>query len=312
MPGRRTLIRTAGAAALFARFGGFTAPALAAGPDSAAPLFKFGVVADPQYAASVPNLRLNRYYSNTLWKLSEAIAAWNKEDLAFVVTLGDIIDHDWESYGHMLPLYDGLKAENFFILGNHDFYVAPEFLTSVLRTTGLKRSYYDFPGGGWRFVVIDTNEAAAYANPVGSPAHALGAARLAAAKAAGAANALPYNGAMSDTQYAWLEATLVRAQAAGERVMVLGHHPVYPLALKDNMLDDARLVETLARHPNVAAYLCGHRHAGKYAARGAQHYVNFCGMVVSPDHTAYAVVEVWPDRIEIRGSGREPSRSLRI
>ncbi len=308
MPGRRTLIRSAGAAALVARFGGFTAAAAAA----EAPLFRFGVVADPQYAASVPNLRLNRYYSNTLWKLSEAIATMNKEDLAFVVTLGDIIDHSWESYQHILPLYDALKAENFFILGNHDFSVAAEYLNSVLRTTGLKSSHYDFSGGGYRFVVLDTNEVTAYANPVGSPNHTLGAARLAAMKASGAPNALPWNGSMSDAQYAWLETTLARAQATGEKVMVMGHHTAYPTGLKDNMLDDVRLVETLGRYPNVVAYLCGHRHSGRYAERGGQHYVNFCGMVVSPDTTAFAVVEVYPNRIEIRGSGREPSRTLRI
>ena len=91
MPTRRFLMQATGASALFAQFGGFTAAAAAEDQ----PLFKFGVVADPQYAPAVPNLTLHRYYSNTLWKLSDAISILNKEDLAFVVTLGDIIDRSW-------------------------------------------------------------------------------------------------------------------------------------------------------------------------------------------------------------------------
>ena len=185
MQTRRFLMQASGAATLFARFGGFTAAAAA----EAAPLFRFGVVADPQYAAAEPNLGLHRYYSNTLWKLSEAVAAFNKEDLAFVVTLGDIIDRSWESYQHVLPLYDRLKAPNLFVLGNHDYSVAPEYLASVLRTTGLKSAHYDFTGGGYRFVVLDGNEISTFANPVGSDNHRLGQARLAAMKAKYAPNA---------------------------------------------------------------------------------------------------------------------------
>jgi hypothetical protein len=40
--------------------------------------------------------------------------------------------------------------------------------------------------------------------------------------------------------------------------------------------------------------------------------VNFCGMVDTPDTTAFSVVEVYRDRIAIRGTGREPSRTLKI
>ena len=68
------------------------------------PIFRFGVVADPQYAPVAPSG--TRYYSNTLGKLSEAIKVFNKENPAFVVTLGDIIDRDWGSYAHVLPVYE--------------------------------------------------------------------------------------------------------------------------------------------------------------------------------------------------------------
>lgn len=308
MPGRRVFMQGAGAAALFTQFAGFSAVAAAAD----APLFKFGVVADPQYAAAVPNLALHRYYSNTLWKLSEAVAAFNKEDLAFVVTLGDIIDRNWESYQAVLPIYDDLKADRFFILGNHDYAVAPEYLNSVTRTVGMKAAHYDFAGGGYRFIVLDENEMAAFAHPVGSDARKAGEARLAALAARKAVNAQPWNGAISDAQFAWLEATLARAQANGEKTIVMGHYPIYPANQEDNLLDDARLVETLGKFPNVVAYLCGHHHAGNYGELSGKHFVNFCGMVDTPDTTAFSVVEVYRDRLEVRGTGRELTRTLKI
>ncbi len=309
-PTRRTTLQFGGASALLAQFPGFAAAQGIATPG--APLFRFGVIADPQYAPVVPNLTLKRYYGNTLWKLSEAIATLNKEDLAFVVTLGDIIDRHWESFGHVLPLYDQLKAERFFLLGNHDYSVAPDYLTSVHRTTGLTRgAHYSFQGAGYRFVVLDQNEVSLFSAPPGSPTHRAATERLASMQARGAINAKPYNGGMSDAQFTWLETTLEAAKAAGERTIVMGHYPVFP-ARDANMLDDVRLVETLGRFPNVVAYLNGHNHAGNYGQSGTTHYVNFCGMVDTPDTTAFSVVEVYPDRLVVRGTGREPNRSLAL
>jgi len=305
---RRSMLKLGAASALVGQFAGFAAPAAAQG----VPLFRFGVIADPQYAPVVPNLTLKRYYANTLWKLSEAIDVLNKEDLSFVVTLGDIIDRHWESYSHVLPLYDKLKADRFFLLGNHDYSVAPEFLSSVVRTAGMTRAFYDFTGGGYRFVVLDQNELTQFANPVGSARHKLAGEKLAALQARNLINAQPYNGAMSDAQFTWLEGVLGKAQAAGEKTIVMGHYPVFPFSLEDNLLDDARLVETLGRFPNVVAYFNGHHHAGNYGEIGGKHFVNFAGMVDTPDTSAFSIVEIYADRIAIRGHGREPNRTLKI
>lgn len=308
MATRRDVMKVGSVGALVAPFAGFAAPALA----QEGPLFRFGVIADPQYAPVVPNLTLKRYYANTLWKLSEAITTLNKEELSFVVTLGDIIDRHWESYSHVLPLYDQMKADRFFLLGNHDYSVAPDFLASVHRATGLKSAHYDFAGGGYRFVVLDQNELTIFANAPGSANRALAEQKLAAMRARNAVNAQPYNGAMSDAQFAWLEGVLAKAQAAGEKAIVMGHYPVFPFNRASNLLDDERLAEVLGRFPNVVAYLCGHHHAGNYGELGGKHFVNFCGMVDTPDSTAFSVVEVYRDRIEVRGTGREPNRTLKI
>ena len=100
---RRTLLAAAPAAAALAPLIGASAAFARETAGDTGP-FRFGVVADPQYAPVVPNLQSQRYYGNSLWKLSEAVAEFNKhDDLAFVVTLVDIIDRHWESFSHILP-----------------------------------------------------------------------------------------------------------------------------------------------------------------------------------------------------------------
>lgn len=308
MLNRRSFMKLAGGAALFTPFAGFAArPALAQG----APLFQFGVIADPQYAPFPPSTGGTRFYANSLWKVDEAIRALNEENLEFVTTLGDIIDRHWESYNDILPLYDRLQHPNFFVLGNHDYSVAGDYLQSVVRTVGIEKAYYDFPGGGYRFLVIDGNDVSTFAPPAGDPRRELAAERLAQLTAAGAINAQSWNGSLSDEQFAWMETTIAAAKTAGEKVIILGHYPVYPVN-EHNMWDSERIVELITSSDNVVAYFNGHNHAGNYGAIGNKHFVNFKGMVETADTTAFAVVAVHADRVEIKGFDREESRSLII
>jgi predicted phosphodiesterase len=303
---RRNLLRFGSTAALVAPFAGFSLPqAMAQG----APLFRFGVVSDPQYAPVPP--RRTRFYAHSLWKLTEAVDYFNTQDLQFVVTLGDIIDRHWESYDHVLPIYDRLKHPSFFILGNHDFEVASDYLSSVLRVTGLKRAYYDFKGGGYRFIVLDGNDVSLFANAKDSPKYRLAVERLDALKAAKAPNAQTWNGGMSEEQFSWLKQTLDQADAAGERVVVFGHYPIFP-ENEHNMWDYQRVVDLVSASKNFVAYMNGHNHAGNYGTTGGKHFLNFRGMVETPDKTAYAVVEVYPDRLEVKGYGVQESRTLRV
>jgi hypothetical protein len=271
------------------------------------PIFRFGVVADPQYAPIAPSR--TRYYANSLRKLSEAISVFNSENLEFVVTLGDIIDRDWGSYGHVLPLYGELRHPNFFILGNHDFSVASDYLSLVLQKVGLQRAFYDFVGGGHRFIVIDGNEISLFANAKGTENYAAAEQRIAGMKAAGAGNAHIWNGGISDAQLAWVEEVINRARAAGERVIVMGHYPIFPVNYH-NLWDDARLVELLTSYDNFLLYINGHNHAGNFGAVGRKYFINFKGMVETPDTTAFSIVDVYDDRIGIRAYGVEEPRTL--
>lgn len=276
--------------------------------DADEPLFRFGVVADPQYA-DLP-MTLNRYYRNSRDKLAAAVRWFNThEDLQFVASLGDAIDRHWKSFDAVMPVYAELNAPVRFVLGNHDFIVGAERLSDVPARLGLTRGYYDFGVAGFRFVVVDGTEISDFSSPPGSPNRELATATLATMTARGEINAQPWNGGISNAQYAWLETTLASAHAAGERVIVLGHYPIHPFT--DHCLwDSARLVEVLTAAPAVIAYLNGHDHRGGYAEYRGKHFLNFRGMVETERDTAYSRVDVYSDRIDIVGQGTEPSRTL--
>ena len=273
------------------------------------PLLRFGVIADPQYADVEPWLEVGRYFRNSLAKLADAIEVLNGEDLSFVVTLGDLIDRDWQSFGPVLDVYRTLAHENLLLPGNHDFSVAPQHLGAVHERLGMPAPYHDFARGGLRFVVIDGSEVSLFSTPQGDPRHAQALERLQAMEAEGAFNARPWNGGMSEAQHAWLETVLAKARADGERVVVMGHYPLYP-ENEHNQWDCARLVELFARSGNVVAYLNGHNHVGNLGRHGTTWYVNFKGMVDTESENAFATVALYGDRIEITGHGREESRIL--
>lgn len=264
------------------------------------PILRFGVVADPQYAAREPHVGMNRHYARSLAKLSAAVEVFNGEELSFVITLDDI-----------LPVYDRLRHENFFLLGNHDFSVAADRLADVAARVGLASTYYSFARQGWRFIVLDGNEVSTFAPPEGHPYRDIAARRLAELRAAGAINAQEWNAMPSDEQVAWLSDQINKARAAGERVIVMNHYPVYPPNAHDSW-DRERIITLLTAHEHVAAYFSGHNHAGNFGTLEGCHFLNFKGMVDTETENTLAIVEIWADRIEVHGFGREDSRTLKL
>ncbi|WP_296103804.1 metallophosphoesterase [uncultured Agrobacterium sp.] len=275
----------------------------------ATPLFSFGIVADPQYADIPARPEMNRFYAESTKKLAEAIKAFNQEDLAFVVTLGDLIDRGWDSFDFILGYYDQLKHRCVLLPGNHDFAVEPEHLARVHERLGMPARWHDFSLGEFRFIVLDGNDVSTFAPPLGDPRRELAKMRLEALRQAGALNAQDWNGSFSDEQLSWLQATLAKADAMQEHVVLFCHYPLFP-ENAHNMWDAPEVLKLLAAHHSVKAWFCGHNHEGNYGAIGNTHFVNIKGMVDTLDQNAFAIADVYPDRIAIRGFGRETSRVL--
>jgi 3',5'-cyclic AMP phosphodiesterase CpdA len=273
------------------------------------PRLRLGIIADPQYANLDPDLRLNRYFRQSLLKLREAVARFNAQALDAVVVLGDLIDRDWENLAPVLEILDTLEAPRILLPGNHDFLVEPDRLSQVHAALGMPAAYHEIRIKGLRLLVTDGNEISLFAPPVGDERRIEARRRLAAMQAENAPNAHDWNAGLSDRQAGWIAERLAAAEVAGENVILLGHYPIYPLS--DHALWGAEaLADLITGSPAAIAYLCGHDHRGHCAERDSVHFVNFCGMVDTEHDNAFAIVSVFDDRIEIAGEGREPSRYL--
>ena len=279
-------------------------------------LFSFGVITDVQYCPCAPSGA--KYYESGITKLPPCIDDLNKRDLVFTIQLGDIIDRDFSSFDVILPLYNQLTMPHYSILGNHEYSVAEDDKQNVLSKLGMDQPYYEFSlheTEGWRFIVLNGTEISHYANAAGSDNYNLATDYIEQLTLANRLNRGDWNGALSITQLDWLDTQLDAADQSGERVIVLCHFPTYPhlsFSATDNLWNDIEVVSCLESHHCVAAYFCGHYHAGGYAENNGIHYVIFQAMLISELETAYAVVTVFNNRIEIDGFGRVPDRVLTL
>jgi manganese-dependent ADP-ribose/CDP-alcohol diphosphatase len=274
-----------------------------AGSAAAGTPFRFGVIADCQYADV--DTSGTRHYRESVRKLREAVAALNDADLDLALHLGDFVDRFAESFADVVPIFERLRMPKYHVLGNHDFQLP---LDELLETLRMPAPYHHFRRNGWRFVVVDTNDVSLYANPEGSEKHELAREILDRLIAEGAVNAQTWNGAVGAAQLAWLRRVLDGARRRGEKVVLNSHHPIYPKNAH-NAWNDDELVDLVTSYDNVVAWFNGHNHHGNYGFTGGTHFVTFHGMV-ELDTNAYATVRVRSDRFEVTGFGREPDRVL--
>lgn len=284
-------------------------------PDSTAagsqkPLFSFGVVTDVHYS-NRKEPSANRYYRDSKRKLAEAVAAFNAAHVDFIVSLGDLIDNDIESYADIAPVLAAAEAPVHKIAGNHDF-PAPfdaERQQAAFRTMGVAEPYFSLVRDGCRLLFLDANDVAVYAHAEGTPSRAEAEAALARLTDEGAANARRYNGAPGTVQLTWLARELKAAEAAGERVVALCHTPVLPLLGRYTLWNNLEIAAILSEYPCVRAFLAGHHHTGGYGVYRGVHHLTFRGMVEGPENK-FAIVEVYPDKLVVRGFGTEEHRTL--
>jgi manganese-dependent ADP-ribose/CDP-alcohol diphosphatase len=270
------------------------------------PLFRFGVVADVQYADKDPAGK--RHYRESAGKLKTCIGDWNRQDLAFVVNLGDLIDGNGartaSELEKMVDLFKPLKAPVHHVIGNHC--LAADRAT-LMKSLGLRTPWYDFSQGGWRFIALFGMDVSVYA-PKGSDE--LKRARDYLARSP----KLPtYNGAIGPRQMEWFKQRLADAKGRREHVVVFCHHPICPAATKPDLLlwNHDEVEQVVAGSGCVVAWICGHDHEGGYARQKGIHHLTMPGMIESPTGgNGYGVVEVFNDRLVVKGVGTVPNRTL--
>jgi 3',5'-cyclic AMP phosphodiesterase CpdA len=234
-----------------------------------------------------------RDYRQALPHLREAVAELEREELDFVIQLGDIIDgrerveDSRRDLDAVLSVFGQLRAPLWHVVGNHGLAVPrPE----LQRRLGLEHAYRSVRRAGYRFVLVDTMAAA----PAGE---------------------LAWQGGVGDEQREWLAEELDAAEAAGETALVFAHHPLLAEASEARFVvrDHEETLAVLEASTAAALWMNGHVHRGGYAVRRGIHHVTVEGVVEAPtDENAWAVVELRPGELDIVGHGTVSSRRLAL
>jgi hypothetical protein len=171
-----------------------------------------------------------------------------------------------------------------------------------------KEGYYSFVHKGFRFIFLNGNELSIYASANKS---AIRKAQdyIAALKNEGSINSIDWNGGMSPAQLSWLDSQLNEATLKNEKTFIMCHFPVYPENVH-NLLNYKEVNAILGKYHNVIAWFGGHNHAGNYGNFNMIHFVTLKGMVETESISSFALVEVWHNKIWIKGSGRERGQIL--
>ena len=133
---------------------------------------------------------------------------------------------------------------------------------------------------------------------------------------------VPFNGGLGPEQLAWARDTLSAANAAGEKVLILSHLLVHPDSTakrsgKTLMWDYDEML-ALVESPNtggcVKCVISGHQHEGAMFTcdKHGVHYLAMESPMLANDESPgpFAVVDVFDDKIVLKGYGRDRSSML--
>jgi manganese-dependent ADP-ribose/CDP-alcohol diphosphatase len=277
-----------------------------AGSGEDKPLFSFGVLSDVQYA-DCSHIG-ERYYRSSIEKLEEALLAFRKDSVDFMINLGDLIEKDYESFKPVLNTINRSGIKTYHITGNHDYSVDPRYLSRLPVCNESRDGYYSVIIMNYRLIFLNGNEISTY---VSSDKTRIKQAfeYIEQLKKNGDINAIEWNGGIGSDQQKWIISQLDDASAASETVIFLCHFPVWPVNIH-NLLNYKEVNNILSKYGNIVAWLNGHNHEGNYDRLQNIHCVTFKGMVETKDSNSYAIIEVYNNRLIIKGYGRENSRVL--
>jgi manganese-dependent ADP-ribose/CDP-alcohol diphosphatase len=270
------------------------------------PLFSFGVIADVQYCDYEPEG--TRFYRSSLAKLREATNSFKSDSVSFIINLGDLIDRDYASYKPVLDILDSSKLKFYHVAGNHDFSVDSRHKKKLPVLKPSKEGYSSFVKENFKFIFLNGNEISTYAS---DNKNSVKKAQdyLSSLKTENAINTMQWNGGFSQTQLLWLKKELDGAVNEDQKVFLICHFPVFPENVH-NLLNYKEVLALLENYHNIIAWFNGHNHAGNYGNFNMIHFVNFKGMVETESNNSFAIVDVYKNKLWIRGSGREKSQIL--
>lgn len=241
--------------------------------DEDAERLRIGLVTDLHHADKAS--AGTRHYRETLGKLAEAASQFEKDRVAFVVELGDLIDaaDSVETEQRYLKTinreFSAISKDRHYVLGNHcvDTLTKAEFLNGVEQ----QQSYYSFDRGNFHFVVLD----ACYRSD-GEPY--------------GRKNSRWNDANIPAAEMEWLQADLKSTSKqtivfAHQRLDVSNDHGVR------NCLDVRNLIEESGK---VLAVFQGHSHQNDLKDINGVHYCTLVAMVEGSgaENNGYSVMDI--------------------
>ena len=250
-----------------------------------------------------------------------------------MLSLGDAVDGNVDEatttaeLAAVLAHYATLPCPTHHILGNHCIKSIPrQRCLAMLGHAGPGYYAAELPEG-WRLLLLDTTDLSLHGGwAAGSPQDTE--ARAFFQEHAAETRVKRYNGGLGQAQLEWLRLELLRAEAAGVRVIAASHHPLPPGACAEThrAWNGDVVADILTDSPAFALGLAGHYHPGGFVRYRGRPFVTLEALLESSaDQNAFAMVRVTPEatrgpgtvstgaRIDIDGCGtRVTSRSLVI
>jgi predicted MPP superfamily phosphohydrolase len=270
------------------------------------PLITFGIIADVQYSDYIP--AGTRFYRSSLSKLRESMKILNENSVDFIINLGDLIDKDYNSYKTVLDIIDSSRLKTYHVAGNHDYAIDRRYKKRLPIFSSSKEQYSAFVYNNFRFILLNGNDVSTYISNNKSTIKQTED-YIATLKKNGEVNAVNWNGGIGIKQLEWLFGQLNEASIKNEKVFVMCHFPVVPENVH-NLLNYKEVLHVLEKHHNIIAWFNGHNHAGNYGNFNRIHFVTFKGMVETETNNSFAIIEVYKNKIWIKGYGREKSQIL--
>jgi DNA repair exonuclease SbcCD nuclease subunit len=266
---------------------------------------RFGIFTDPHYAERDANI--NRYYRESLDKVSECIDLMNEQNVDFLIELGDLKDQgdppkETETLQFLTTIEKELRRFDgplYHVLGNHDHdSISKQQFLDAIKNDGFSNAlnYYSFSKNSFHFIVLDANYTSQgkeydHGNFDWTDAH------------------------IPDAQLRWLKKDLHENKRP---TIVFIHHQLDSAAFEDNHkihcpnnADTVRKI--LEDSGNVISVFQGHYHAGSLNKINNIYYCTLKAVVEGSglENNNFAIVEIGEDlMIHIKGFRKTKSQDL--
>lgn len=264
---------------------------------------KFGVITDLHYAPKSPKSNNNRYYNESLIKITEFVGTMNDQQVNFIIELGDFKDQDnmpteENTLKYLLQIENELKKFNgpiYHVVGNHDVdsISKQQFLNNITNTGQSKaKSYYSFDDQGFHFIVLDAN----YTSE---------------GKEYNRGNFDWKDSIIPQIQMEWLKKDLGRTN--NPSVIFVHQRLDYSERFKAHCIKNAYEIQNIInKSKNVLLVLQGHHHQGDLNKINDVVYLTMKAAVegTGPDNNNYGIIEIDNNYMKLIGFRNTQSRKL--